>query len=127
MGYQRFYNVAFDAATTDAVWSKIHDDNSAINALGAYRDDTLIGIAHFVYLESTWNLRHKCYLQDLYVEPEGRRLGVGGALLEAVRDTARRRGAYQLTWLTHEDNTTARALYDKYAKFEGYVEYSVDL
>jgi GNAT superfamily N-acetyltransferase len=126
-GYQQFYSLNFDSGTTDETWRRIHDSNSAIEALGAYQDERLIGIAHFVYMESTWSRHPKCYLQDLYVSPEARKCGVGGTLIQAVKKAAKAKGAYQLTWLTHEDNATARGLYDKHAVHEGYIEYSAQL
>jgi ribosomal protein S18 acetylase RimI-like enzyme len=44
-------------------------------------------------------------------------------LIEGVADAARERGAARLYWTTQEHNTTARALYDKVASFNGFIRY----
>jgi hypothetical protein len=38
-----------------------------------------------------------------------------------------RRGATRLYWTTKQDNTTARALYDKVAAFNGFIRYDLAL
>ncbi|MCA3840747.1 GNAT family N-acetyltransferase, partial [Burkholderia sp.] len=68
-----------------------------------------------------------CYLQDLYTSPDARGQGAGGALIEAVYERAREAGASRVYWLTHETNTTARALYDKLANNGGFIQYRHDL
>lgn len=49
------------------------------------------------------------------------------ALIERVAEAARERGAARLYWSTQEDNTTARALYDKVAGFNGFIRYDYPL
>lgn len=68
-----------------------------------------------------------CYLQDLYVAEEARGLGAGRALITAVADAARDANACRLYWLTHEGNSTARALYDRVGSCKGFVRYDYDL
>jgi ribosomal protein S18 acetylase RimI-like enzyme len=50
-------------------------------------------------------------LRDLYVLPEGRRLGVGRALVLAVCAAAREAGAARLSLVTEPDNDGALGLY----------------
>ena len=40
---------------------------------------------------------------------------------------ARQGEATRCYWLTHETNTTARTLYDKVAKFQGFIRYELPL
>jgi len=44
-----------------------------------------------------------------------------------VYERARRDGASRVYWLTHETNTTARALYDRLANNAGFIQYRKDL
>jgi GNAT superfamily N-acetyltransferase len=64
-----------------------------------------------------------CYLQDLFVVPDLRGSGAGRALIAAVEEEARKRGASRLHWLTKEDNHSARALYDQVAQRSGFIQY----
>ena len=50
-------------------------------------------------------------LNDLFVEPRYRRMGVGAALLAAARAFAERAGAVRLTLSTEITNESAQALY----------------
>jgi ribosomal protein S18 acetylase RimI-like enzyme len=64
--------------------------------------------------------REVCYLQDLFVDVMVRRQGCGAKLIEAVAAIARERGCERLYWTTKEDNATARSLYDRIARFNGF-------
>jgi ribosomal protein S18 acetylase RimI-like enzyme len=47
--------------------------------------------------------------------------GAARALIEGVAASARDRGADRLYWHTQEDNAGARVLYDKVARFTGFI------
>ncbi|MCK8783095.1 GNAT family N-acetyltransferase [Roseomonas sp. NAR14] len=52
-----------------------------------------------------------CYVGDLFVRPEARRLGLGRALMAGVAAAARRRGAAHLWWTAQAGNQAAHAFY----------------
>jgi GNAT superfamily N-acetyltransferase len=56
------------------------------------------GFALFFHNFSTFRGRPGIYLEDLYVRPEARRLGLGKALLEHLASTAIERGCVRLEW-----------------------------
>jgi len=58
---------------------------------------------------------------------DARGTGAGRALIEHARAWAEASGCSKLYWLTHETNTTARALYDRVAKHTGFVHYEIRL
>ncbi|MFV9503129.1 MAG: GNAT family N-acetyltransferase [Oscillochloridaceae bacterium umkhey_bin13] len=122
-GYQAFYQTTIPAATTDRTWQRFHDPAAPMHALGAWRNEQLLGIVHYVYHASTWTDGPYCYLQDLFTSAEARGQGVGRALIEAVLDTAQAVGASRVYWLTHETNTQAMLLYDQLADRSGFVQY----
>lgn len=64
-------------------------------------------------LQSTAN-ELEAYLAELYVVPRLRGRGLGARLLRAVIDDARSRGATHLDLNTSEDDTAARALYERF-------------
>jgi ribosomal protein S18 acetylase RimI-like enzyme len=65
------------------------------------------------FRESIWSEALECYLAELYVVPELRGRGIGGALLEAAMEHARERGADFMDLGTSEDDVAARGLYEK--------------
>lgn len=120
-GYKIFYNTPTSDAEFDAAWQRLMTGR-AVHGLGAWLNGELVGIAHFLFHASTW-AECTCYLQDLFTAPEVRGRGVARALIEAVAGRAAAQGAARYYWLTQEHNATARALYDRVAKFNGFIRY----
>ena len=120
-GYKTFYETALPDAEYDRAWRRLMDGDR-IFGLGASLNGTLVGIAHYLFHASTW-MSDVCYLQDLFVDPAVRGRGVARALIEQVAQAARERAAPRLYWLTHQDNATARALYDQLASHQGFIRY----
>ena len=122
-GYLEFYKTSVPPQTYDVTWARLHDPNEPMHLIGAYVDGKLAGIVHYLFHRSCWSPGDYCYLQDLFVAEEARKLGLGRALIEAVEQQARTAGASRVYWLTHESNATARALYDKLAENLGFIQY----
>ena len=51
--------------------------------------------------------------------------GVGGALIEWLRNAMRAEGWARLYWMTAADNAQARRLYDRFSQADGFVRYVV--
>ena len=71
------------------------------------------GLAVLRLRPNLWSRALECYLAELYVVPERRRQGRGLALMEAAMDAARTAGADRMDLGTGEDDTGARALYER--------------
>jgi GNAT superfamily N-acetyltransferase len=121
--YLTFYETRVSPQTTDVLWQRLHDPNEPMFALGAFSDEKLIGIVQYLFHRSCWTIGDYCYLQDLFVVPDARKLGTGRALIAAVELEARNKGASRVHWLTKEDNHSARALYDTLAERSGFIQY----
>jgi GNAT superfamily N-acetyltransferase len=122
-GYQEFYRVQIPEDVTRTTWKRFFDPNEPVHCLVAERDDRLIGLAHYLFHRSTWLADNVCYLNDLFVDPTGRRSGVARKLIEAVYEAADKAGAPKVYWLTHESNAAARLLYDQVAQHGGFIQY----
>jgi ribosomal protein S18 acetylase RimI-like enzyme len=72
------------------------------------------GLAMLRFRPSIWTSGLECYLAELYVQPEHRRRGLGLALMTAVLEVARERGADYIEVATSEDDVGARALYERF-------------
>jgi GNAT superfamily N-acetyltransferase len=94
--------------------------------LGARLGGRLAGIAHYLFHAQTWS-NDCCYLQDLFTAADARGQGVATALIDGVAVAARARGALKYYWLTKEDNHPARALYDRIARWKGFLRYDYPL
>jgi GNAT superfamily N-acetyltransferase len=121
--YQAFYKVVISDQTTAVTWARLHDPAEPMEVLGAYLDERLCGIVHYLFHRSCWTTGDYCYLQDLFVAEGARNLGLGHALILAVEDRARAAGASRIYWLTHETNADARVLYDRLAERPGFIQY----
>jgi GNAT superfamily N-acetyltransferase len=120
-GYKAFYRTELPAARYAQTWGLLRA-GERIHGLAARLDGRLVGIAHYLFHAQTWSA-DACYLQDLFTAEGARGRGVATALIEAVAEAARARGAAKYYWMTKEDNRTARALYDRIASFKGFVRY----
>lgn len=123
-GYKAFYGTETSDERYEETWRLLMADER-VHGLGARLDGRLVGFAHYLVHAQTWSA-NACYLQDLFTAPEARGRGVATALIESVAAAARARGAAKYYWLTKQDNP-ARALYDKIARFKGFVRYDYPL
>ncbi|WAL64153.1 GNAT family N-acetyltransferase [Amycolatopsis cynarae] len=119
--YKDFYRTPTAQAGYDETWRRLVRDEEVHGAV-ARLGGQVVGIAHYLFHAKFWS-QGACYLQDLYVDEAARGRGAARALIEYVADEARGRGLPRLYWHTQQDNATARALYDKVAKFSGFVRY----
>jgi GNAT superfamily N-acetyltransferase len=112
--YIEFYKSRLSNEQYELTWQRI---NSEYNMHGflAEKDGQIIGLAHYIFRPDTWEVADFCYLEDLYVDPKARGVGVGRALIKAVEQIAIEKGSKRLYWTTAEDNEVARKLYDKLA------------
>lgn len=122
-GYLTFYETAVASDVTDAAWRRMHDPAEPMFGLGAYADNEMIGIVHYLFHRSFWTVGNYCYLQDLFVSEATRGKGAGRALIRAVEQAARVAECSRVHWLTKEDNRAARALYDTLAERSGFIQY----
>ena len=112
--YIVFYKSKLSDEQFELTWQRL---NSGFNITGllAELDGKVVGLTHYIFRPSTWEVEDFCYLEDLYTDSTVRGKGVGRALIKAVEDIAIAKGSKRLYWTTAPDNETARKLYDKVA------------
>jgi GNAT superfamily N-acetyltransferase len=71
-----------------------------------------VGFALWFYNFSTFVGRHGIYLEDLYVRPQARGVGIGRALLRRLAQRCVEEGLGRLEWAVLDWNTPAIAFYD---------------
>jgi GNAT superfamily N-acetyltransferase len=77
----------------------------------AENDGQPAGFAFYFFNYSTWVGRPGIYLEDLFVHPEFRGLGIGKALLQRVAAIAVEKGCKRLQWAVLDWNTPAIDFY----------------
>lgn len=97
-----------EAALHDALFGK----NPIAEALVAFAGAEPAGYALYFQTFSTFRGRSGIYLEDLFVEPEHRRLGIGTTLLAEVAKIAYERGG-QLNWSVLKWNQPAIDFYKR--------------
>ena len=123
--YLDFYSApSFAYQHTDVLWQRIQDSADVIQCQVAANEGGLVGLVHFLPHANTWYAAPVCYLQDLFVAPSMRRMGLGERLIEAVVAEAKAKGWANVYWQTKHDNQSARKLYDKLTGgTDGFVTY----
>lgn len=124
-GYCDFYRVQVAPEVTDRTWKRILDPDSAVMCVVAEVEGQVYGFANCVVHENTWETQPVCYLEDLFVTPSARGHGIGGTLIEWLRNAMRAEGWARLYWMTARDNQAARRLYDRFAEADGFVRYVI--
>jgi GNAT superfamily N-acetyltransferase len=77
----------------------------------AEHDGTPAGFAFYFFNYSTWLGHPGLYLEDLFVHPEFRGMGIGKALLQRVAAIAVEKGCKRLQWQVLDWNTPAIDFY----------------
>ncbi len=80
-------------------------------ALVAESSDRVVGFALFFHNYSTFRTKPGIHLEDLFVEPEHRRRGIGRALLRRVIDLAAERDCGRVEWMVLDWNEPALEFY----------------
>jgi GNAT superfamily N-acetyltransferase len=122
--YLEFYETSLPDDIYSATFARLVDaDRPHQFGFLAEVDGKAVGLVHVIVHAHNWRLEDVLYLQDLYVAPEGRRTGVGRALIEAVYAAADANATPSVYWLTQGSNASARVLYDRIAKLTPFIKY----
>ncbi|HYS25032.1 MAG TPA: GNAT family N-acetyltransferase [Vicinamibacterales bacterium] len=100
-------------ATAAGVRDALFGAHPAAEVLIAYADDRPAGFAVFFHNFSTFLGRRGLYLEDLFVKPEFRRLGIGRELLTALARIAVERGCGRFEWSVLDWNAPAIEFYKR--------------
>lgn len=125
-GYCRFYETDMPSGVTAATWNRLIDPAYPdYGGLVAEVDGRVIGIANYILHATTWSIEPRCYLNDLFVDPDARGSGVGKALISALQRRGAEQGWGKIHWLTHETNTAAQRLYNQFAPPTGFIQFAI--
>ena len=115
-GYADFYKVEMNEKILKTVWEWIHDNNHDVSGLAYEQDGQIIGIAHYRKMPSPLRGKYIGFLDDLFVDPNHRRKGIGEKMIEELNVISRKNNWNLVRWITRDDNTKAKSLYEKLSK-----------
>jgi ribosomal protein S18 acetylase RimI-like enzyme len=102
-----------DNAFLASVERLLEDGRQTEFLLGAPHDDAPpSGVAQLRYRYSVWTAADDCWLEDLWVREDARRVGLGAALVEGACRRAAERGCRRIELDVSEANAGAIALYE---------------
>ena len=109
--YRQFYGKPPDVeAARRFLFARLSKDESALFL--ARLEAKAVGFVNLYPVFSSTNLTRQWILNDLFVVPEARKLGVGRALMERARQLAEATQADGLSLETAIDNLAAQRLYE---------------
>lgn len=122
--YLEFYGTTLPSDIFASTFDRLlGDDPQDFSGLVAEIDGELVGLTHYLFHRHCWRVENVCYLQDLYVRPDTRGTGCGRKLVESVYDAADAQGVQNVYWLTQNDNTAGRQLYDRVGSLTNFIKY----
>jgi GNAT superfamily N-acetyltransferase len=80
----------------------------------ARANDKIVGMVSLLFTVSTAEGRPACWLEDMVVQPEHRRFGLGSRLLQHAIDFARSNSISRITLLTDRSNESAIRFYQRH-------------
>jgi ribosomal protein S18 acetylase RimI-like enzyme len=110
-------HIAFERGASEAALRELTSTPTSGSVFLLHANDRAVGYA---VLARTYSLEfggHAAFLDELYVQPDARGLGVGSLALRLLQEEAKRTGARAIALEVHSDNTQADALYRR----EGFV------
>ena len=103
--YLQFYKSSVENIVYETTFKRLCSiKNPHQNAFVAVKNNSLIGLVHYIYHPHNWKVVDVCYLQDLFVLPTIRGTGVGRALIESVYLASDKNETSTVYWLTQDSN-----------------------
>ena len=114
--YADFYKVGMNDKILQTVWSWLHDKNHEVNGIVYEVDTKVVGLAHYRRMPRPLKGQDMGFLDDLFVAPEYRGQKIGEKLINRIKEIAQLKGWNLIRWITRDDNTRAKSLYDRVAE-----------
>ena len=100
------------SATEQDLKESIFSQDSHVKVFVAVNDeDKICGFALILKTFSTFKAKTNYFIEDLFVFPEYRNLGIGKQLFDYIKDFAKKHGAYKVEWYVNNANHGAVDFY----------------
>tara|TARA_X000001036_G_scaffold397178_1_gene399238 strand:+ start:1019 stop:1456 length:438 start_codon:yes stop_codon:yes gene_type:complete len=112
-GYADFYKVKINDDIIDNVWSWLHDPKHELMGLVIEKNKIVVAFAHYRRMPSALRGKDVGFLDDLYVHPDFRGQHLSELLIKELQKISKEKNWNLVRWITREDNTRAKNIYDK--------------
>ena len=112
-GYADFYKVEMNDKILQTVWNRLHDKSHDVEGLVYEIEDKIVGLAHYRRMPSPLRGQYIGFLDDLFVDPKYRGQKIGEKLINQMKEISKSKGWNLVRWITRNDNTRAKSLYDR--------------
>ena len=129
-GYCDFYGVAPSNEALLAMARALLADpaREGVQLIAREGDGRALGFATIFWSWSTLSAARLGVMNDLFVHPDGRGMGIADALIAACAEQARAHGAAELDWQTAKENHRAQAVYERVgASRNEWLDYSLPI
>jgi GNAT superfamily N-acetyltransferase len=100
-------------ATEETLYNSLFSQNSNAEAVIAYYNDMPVGYAVYFYNFSTFLGKKGLYMEDLYIKPEFRKMGIGKRIFIYLVNIAIERDCGRMEWAALNWNSSAIDFYKK--------------
>lgn len=111
--YRIFYKKESDIEAAKSFISTRLNNHESVIFVTLDEDEKPVGFTQLYPTYSSVRIVKNWILNDLYVEKDYRKQGIGEALIQAAMDFAKSEGAKTLELYTATDNYTAQSLYEQ--------------
>ena len=98
----------------DLIKKKIFQKNSNIFSLIALNNDKPVGFVVYFFNYSTWTGKKGLYIEDLFIDPEIRRCGVGSRIMKSLSKIAINNDCARMEFNVLDWNKDAIKFYQKF-------------
>ena len=112
-GYADFYKVEMNDKILQTVWNCLYDKSHEVEGLVYEAEDKIVGLAHYRRMPSPLRGQYIGFLDDLFLDPKYRGQKIGEKLINKMKEISNSRGWNLVRWITRNDNTRAKSLYDR--------------
>ena len=121
--YAKTYDLSLNREQLQTVWEWLGGHETELKGLAALVDGEPRGLIHYRSFLRPLAGEIGMFLDDIFVCPSARRMGVGKVLLERLEDIAKAQGCTVIRWITANDNNEAHYFYDQFGKQTRWITY----
>lgn len=121
--YAEFYKVPMTEQQLQLAWTWLDGHETELRGIAALVDGEPKGIIHYRRFLRPLAGEIGLFLDDIFVCPTVRRMGVGKALLARLESIAEVQDCTMIRWMTAEHNHGAQNFYNEFGKKTGWITY----